>query len=137
MEAPEVQPGSINYKEISQHLFEVEQQQKEARATKVNERRKFDVSSQASQKEDCGSICPQISRSAYYHPQAGRVPLEEALELHKSKSYIVNLIDRALSKELGTLPEIKFKEVVRVARALPFQVKLELLAVCNLWSHLH
>ncbi|XP_057658078.1 uncharacterized protein LOC130895003 isoform X2 [Diorhabda carinulata] len=33
-------------------------------------------------------------------------PLDDhcALELHKSKSYIVNLIDRALSKELGTVP---------------------------------
>ncbi|KAK9877023.1 hypothetical protein WA026_016049 [Henosepilachna vigintioctopunctata] len=28
-----------------------------------------------------------------------------ALELHRSKSYIINLIDRALSKELGTIPE--------------------------------
>lgn len=28
-----------------------------------------------------------------------------ALELHRSKSYIVSLIDRALSKELGTLPD--------------------------------
>lgn len=27
-----------------------------------------------------------------------------ALDLHKSKSYIVDLIDRALSKELGTVP---------------------------------
>lgn len=27
-----------------------------------------------------------------------------ALELHKSKSYIVSLIDKALSKELGTIP---------------------------------
>lgn len=28
-----------------------------------------------------------------------------AMELHRSKSYIVNLIDRALSRELGTIPE--------------------------------
>lgn len=28
-----------------------------------------------------------------------------ALELHRSKSYIIKLIDRALSKELGTAPE--------------------------------
>ncbi|XP_025832627.1 uncharacterized protein LOC112905104 isoform X2 [Agrilus planipennis] len=28
-----------------------------------------------------------------------------SMELHRSKSYIVNLIDRALSKELGTVPE--------------------------------
>lgn len=27
-----------------------------------------------------------------------------ALDLHRSKSYIVDLIDRALSKELGTMP---------------------------------
>lgn len=33
-------------------------------------------------------------------------PLDDnsALELHKSKSYIVSLIDKALSKELGTVP---------------------------------
>lgn len=90
-------------------MFEVEQQEKEATATKP---KKFDVSSQVSHKEDCRSLYPQTSRTGYYS-QSARVPLEEALELHKSKSYIVNLIDRALSKELGTLPEIKYKEIVR------------------------
>lgn len=108
MESCEEQPKSINYKEISEHMFEVEQQEKEMTQMKA---RKFDASSQVSPKEDASSLCPHMSRSTYYH-QPGRVPLEEALELHKSKSYIVNLIDRALSKELGTLPEIKFKEVV-------------------------
>lgn len=107
MESCEEQPKSINYKEISQHMFEVEQQEKEVSQMRA---KKFDASSQVSPKED--SLCPHMSRSTYYH-QPGRVPLEEALELHKSKSYIVNLIDRALSKELGTLPEIKFKEVVK------------------------
>ncbi|XP_049823580.1 uncharacterized protein LOC109603150 isoform X3 [Aethina tumida] len=33
-----------------------------------------------------------------------------ALELHRSKSYIVNLIDRALSKELGTVPSSRWNE---------------------------
>ncbi|GLV35848.1 hypothetical protein CBL_09915 [Carabus blaptoides fortunei] len=32
---------------------------------------------------------------------------QTALELHRSKSYIVHLIDRALSRELGTIPEEK------------------------------
>ena len=40
-------------------------------------------------------------------------PLDDtsALELHKSKSYIVSLIDKALSKELGTVPGDKTQEV--------------------------
>ncbi|KAK4875579.1 hypothetical protein RN001_012001 [Aquatica leii] len=33
------------------------------------------------------------------------------LELHRSKSYIVNLIDRALSKELGTIPDEVYQSV--------------------------
>lgn len=99
-------PKSVNYKEISEHMFEAEQQGKEAAAAKP---KKFDASSQVCHK---GELYPELSRAAYYNPSA-RVPLEEALELHKSKSYIVNLIDRALSKELGTLPEIKYKEAVR------------------------
>lgn len=87
-------------------MFEVEQQGKEATSKKP---KKFDASSQVCHKEE---LYPELSRAAYYS-QPARVPLEEALELHKSKSYIVNLIDRALSKELGTLPEIKYKETVR------------------------
>lgn len=37
-----------------------------------------------------------------------------AMELHRSKSYIVNLIDRALSRELGTIPE------ERTSKQVPF-----------------
>lgn len=37
-----------------------------------------------------------------------------ALELHRSKSYIVNLIDRALSKELGTVPNERTKKQVKI-----------------------
>lgn len=114
-EANEEQPKSVNYKEISQHMFEVEQQEKET-STKT---KTFDVSSQVCQKDD---LYPQLSRTAYYN-QSGRVPLEEALELHKSKSYIVNLIDRALSKELGTLPEIKYKEMVLKISMIKFVLK--------------
>ncbi|KAF5273780.1 hypothetical protein FQA39_LY00895 [Lamprigera yunnana] len=33
------------------------------------------------------------------------------MELHKSKSYIVNLIDRALSRELGTVPDNFYQDV--------------------------
>lgn len=38
--------------------------------------------------------------------QEVKPPLDDnsAIELHKSKSYIVSLIDKALSKELGTVP---------------------------------
>nr|CAH7713609.1 unnamed protein product [Callosobruchus chinensis] len=41
-------------------------------------------------------------------------PLDDmcALELHRSKSYIVNLIDRALSKELGTVPNERSRREV-------------------------
>nr|CAI5836296.1 unnamed protein product [Callosobruchus analis] len=41
-------------------------------------------------------------------------PLDDlgALELHRSKSYIVNLIDRALSKELGTVPSDRSRREV-------------------------
>lgn len=39
-----------------------------------------------------------------------------ALELHKSKSYIVNLIDRALSKELGTVPNNRCHKEVSIFR---------------------
>lgn len=35
-----------------------------------------------------------------------------ALDLHKSKSYIVDLIDRALSKELGTVPREQLVSVI-------------------------
>lgn len=105
-ETLEERSKSVNYKDISQNMFEVEQQEKETASMKP---KTFDVSSQVCHKED---LYPDLSKTAYYS-QPPRVPFEEALELHKSKSYIVNLIDRALSKELGTLPEIKYKEVVR------------------------
>ncbi|XP_063918854.1 uncharacterized protein LOC135134161 [Zophobas morio] len=44
-------------------------------------------------------------------------PLDDtsALELHKSKSYIVSLIDKALSKELGTVPGDKTQEFLNMS----------------------
>ncbi|KAJ8977530.1 hypothetical protein NQ317_010050, partial [Molorchus minor] len=52
---------------------------------------------------------PTQQRSRLFVPKP---PLDDicALELHRSKSYIVNLIDRALSKELGTVPSERRKE---------------------------
>lgn len=50
-----------------------------------------------------GALSPRPSQ----HSKVGLDPTA-AMELHKSKSYIVSLIDRALSKELGTAPEPKF-----------------------------
>lgn len=34
---------------------------------------------------------------------------EKAANIHRSKSFIINLIDRALSKELGTVPDSQIK----------------------------
>ncbi|CAH2001395.1 unnamed protein product [Acanthoscelides obtectus] len=63
-------------------------------------------------------------------------PLDDvcALELHRSKSYIVNLIDRALSKELGTVPSERSRREVGISlmiliiehlRILPRRLKAE------------
>lgn len=53
--------------------------------------------------QSVGGLSPKPS----HHSKIGLDPTA-AMELHKSKSYIVSLIDRALSKELGTVPEAKF-----------------------------
>lgn len=54
--------------------------------------------------------------SAYQGIGKGALDPASVMELHKSKSYIISLIDRALSKELGTIPEPKYanKEVFLV-----------------------
>lgn len=93
---------SVNYQEMS-HVLDVNKAQ-ETVAVKIN---KSDMASQVSH-----TTHPQYSKNAYLN-EPPRIPLDEALQLHKSKSYIVNLIDRALSKELGTLPEVRYKELVR------------------------
>ncbi|CAG9861826.1 unnamed protein product [Phyllotreta striolata] len=53
------------------------------------------------------------SSNCSLHKRAARTMLDDtgALELHKSKSYIVNLIDRALSRELGTVPSGRTADV--------------------------
>lgn len=45
---------------------------------------------------------------------------EKAANIHRSKSFIINLIDRALSKELGTLPDsqMKTRRMKKVSKTL-------------------
>lgn len=40
--------------------------------------------------------------------QIPRVLVNNAIELHKTKSYVVNLIDQALSNHLGTMASDKY-----------------------------
>lgn len=81
-----VEPMNLNYQAIWQHSFEVEQQERDSKMTQTSI---TDVSSQVSPTKD--------ANFPFYH-QTARIPL--TLELHKSKSYIVNLINRDLSKEI-------------------------------------
>lgn len=66
---------------------------------KTDEQNAVDVSEINAPQEHCGELPPEASSKKYAHGGAGD------LDLHASKSYIVDLIDRALSKELGTAPE--------------------------------
>ncbi|KAG5881626.1 hypothetical protein JTB14_019185 [Gonioctena quinquepunctata] len=95
---PRPPPKSFNYHDISEHMMRSHCQ--------------FDATDSTSSFQD---IMKNRTKSATDStPQKPRPvnqisrkpPMDDhcALELHRSKSYIVNLIDRALSKELGTVP---------------------------------
>ncbi|CAG9835673.1 unnamed protein product [Diabrotica balteata] len=81
---------SFNYHDITNHLYKSQSDFK-------------DSESVASIQEITKKLTSTVIRPLQ---QTCMKPLDDhhALELHKSKSYIVNLIDRALSKELGTVP---------------------------------
>lgn len=51
---------------------------------------------------------PSPRPSTYHGISKSALDPQSVMELHKSKSYIISLIDRALSKELGTIPEPKY-----------------------------
>ncbi|KAL3267944.1 hypothetical protein HHI36_007081 [Cryptolaemus montrouzieri] len=53
---------------------------------------------------------PTISATSVPTKESSGSIKDSALELHRSKSYIVNLIDRALSKELGTTHKVRIEE---------------------------
>lgn len=56
---------------------------------------------------------------------------QTALELHRSKSYIVHLIDRALSRELGTIPEEKSSKQVSDSKNLTIYMIIHFVRQCS------
>ncbi|XP_074028497.1 uncharacterized protein isoform X2 [Leptinotarsa decemlineata] len=95
---PKPSPKSFNYRDISEQM--------------LRSQCELDVEDSNSSIQDITKrITNSLTDSTPNKPrpfnQICRKPTMDdhcALELHRSKSYIVNLIDRALSKELGTVP---------------------------------
>ncbi|KAJ8917770.1 hypothetical protein NQ315_010676 [Exocentrus adspersus] len=87
-------PKSFNYHDITNQMRKSKTEVKSFARDKDNERASVHDLRRL-------NLSMTTSRSFISKP-----PLDDhcALELHRSKSYIVNLIDKALSKELGTVP---------------------------------
>ncbi|KAH0809911.1 hypothetical protein GEV33_012879 [Tenebrio molitor] len=78
------------------------------RLNKENVKRKDEKHDDTNENKEGLQTKPEIGsrhqRQSVYLEQKPPLDDNSALELHKSKSYIVSLIDKALSKELGTVP---------------------------------
>lgn len=116
-------PTSLNYAELSNFMASDPQQKPEDFANTDRSNCQSDVSQSdrtfmmnIRQKNPWSGAtdCPQSEmeprpaqngsqqRMAHFHADD-----HSAIEIHQSKSYIVNLIDRALSREFKTLPEVR------------------------------
>ncbi|KAJ8960012.1 hypothetical protein NQ318_009448 [Aromia moschata] len=99
---------SFNYQDITQQMMRSQNELKSYGDSPE------ESSPHSSIQDITNRIASTLSDSPPHRPRlfAPKPPLDDncALELHRSKSYIVNLIDRALSKELGTVPNERRKE---------------------------
>jgi hypothetical protein len=95
------------------------------RLNKENVKRKDEKHDDTNENKEGLQTKPEIGsrhqRQSVYLEQKPPLDDNSALELHKSKSYIVSLIDKALSKELGTVPgdkcsrkEVRLFDYVRI-----------------------